>query len=321
MKHNGDVHTPRHPIQVVVRRTGLSADVLRAWERRYAAVEPGRSPTNRRLYSDADLERLTLLRLATEGGRSIGQVAPLSREALRDLVGEDQQAAQAAPRRAAAAERESGDRVRECLGAIERFDAPGLRALLEQASVQMSQPKLIEELLVPLMVAVGEGWHDGALRISHEHLTTNTIEAFLGELTQTTYPIGAPSIVVAAPAGQRHQVGAMIVAAAAATEGWAVVYLGSDLPAEDIAAAVASTEARAVALSIIFPTDDPMLPGELARLRRLLPVEVALILGGRGLLGYRQATSALGAIEPPDLPAFRQTLADLRDGSRTTEHP
>ena len=50
---------PRHPIQVVVRRTGLSADLLRAWERRYAAVEPGRTSTGRRLYSDRDIERLS----------------------------------------------------------------------------------------------------------------------------------------------------------------------------------------------------------------------------------------------------------------------
>jgi DNA-binding transcriptional MerR regulator len=63
----------RHPIQVVARRTGLSPDVLRVWEKRYQAVEPGRTKTGRRLYSDDDIERLRLLREATSRGRRIGE--------------------------------------------------------------------------------------------------------------------------------------------------------------------------------------------------------------------------------------------------------
>ena len=45
-----------HPIQVVVRRTGLSPHVIRVWEKRYDAVVPTRTPTNRRRYSDADAD-------------------------------------------------------------------------------------------------------------------------------------------------------------------------------------------------------------------------------------------------------------------------
>jgi len=75
-----------HPIQVVVRRTGLSADVIRAWERRYDAVTPKRSSTSRRLYSDEDVERLLLLRRATQSGRRIGDVARLPLPALKDLL-------------------------------------------------------------------------------------------------------------------------------------------------------------------------------------------------------------------------------------------
>ena len=71
-----------HPIQVVTRRTGVSADVLRVWEKRYAVVTPVRSPSGRRLYSDADIERLRLLVQAKRTGRTIGQIAALSAAAL-----------------------------------------------------------------------------------------------------------------------------------------------------------------------------------------------------------------------------------------------
>ena len=76
----------RHPIRVVARRTGLSTHLIRMWERRYGAVEPKRTDTNRRLYSDEDIERLTLLRRATLDGESIGQIAGLGTEELKALV-------------------------------------------------------------------------------------------------------------------------------------------------------------------------------------------------------------------------------------------
>ena len=81
----------RHPIQVVASRTGLSIHVLRAWERRYGAIKPQRSDGNRRLYSDEDVERLSLLKRATTAGRRIGDVAHLSLQSLVDLVGTDDQ--------------------------------------------------------------------------------------------------------------------------------------------------------------------------------------------------------------------------------------
>ena len=88
----------RHPIQIVVRRTGLTADVLRAWERRYTAVEPARSSSGRRLYTDDDIERLRLLKRATDAGRSIGQVATLATDALTAMVRDDEAQEAEAPR-------------------------------------------------------------------------------------------------------------------------------------------------------------------------------------------------------------------------------
>ncbi len=80
---------PRHPIRVVSERTGLSPDVLRAWERRYGVVAPERSDGGQRLYSDADIDRVALLVKATRAGRALGQTAALPVEELRQLVAED----------------------------------------------------------------------------------------------------------------------------------------------------------------------------------------------------------------------------------------
>src|SRR6059058_1635279 len=78
----------RHAIKSVVRRTGLSAHVIRIWEKRYQAVQPERTGTNRRLYSDEQIERLNLLRAITRAGHSIGPIAKLPIEKLRKLAAE-----------------------------------------------------------------------------------------------------------------------------------------------------------------------------------------------------------------------------------------
>src|SRR5512140_3303769 len=128
----------RHPVRVVTRRTGLSVDVLRAWERRHQVVTPSRTPSGRRLYSDRDIERLVLLYRATLAGRSIGQVAPLGEKARAALVKQDASAELVTkghglrpPRRTGGAPVQSADRYLDhCLRAIRRLDAPALASTL-----------------------------------------------------------------------------------------------------------------------------------------------------------------------------------------------
>src|SRR6188768_2142134 len=83
---------PVHPMRLVAARTGLTPDLLRAWEKRYGAVAPVRSSGGQRLYSDADVERLSLLARAVEGGRAIGQIANLPLDELQGIVERDARA-------------------------------------------------------------------------------------------------------------------------------------------------------------------------------------------------------------------------------------
>ena len=114
------------------------------------------------------------------------------------------------------------------------------------------------------------------------------------------------------PPSERHELGALLAAAGAAAEGWEVLYLGPDLPMEEIAAGARESGARAVGLSITFPPDDPAIPGELARLRRLLPDDTALLVGGRCAPAYREAIDEAGGLVVENVSALRDTLADLR---------
>jgi MerR family transcriptional regulator, light-induced transcriptional regulator len=307
-------HAPRHPIGVVARRTGLKPDLIRAWERRYGAVEPGRSETRRRFYSDEDIERLLLLRRVVNTGRGISQVAGLSNVELGALI----DAEPVAPAYVqAGSPPPSGDEVVEalcrCVAAAERLDMRAMELELDRASVLFSRTHLIEQVLVPLMRQIGDLWHQGSLRPIHEHMASSVVRSFLGGLRSAYHPeISAPHLVVTTPARQRHELGALLAAATAASEGWQVTYLGPDLPPEEIAAAALQKGARAVALSLTYPPDDPMLVEDLRRLRRLLGSRTALIVGGRACPAYNAVLEETGCVWIEDLAGLRDELQALR---------
>lgn len=320
-----------HPIKVAVRRTGLSPHVIRAWEKRYDAVTPTRTPTNRRLYTDADIRRLRLLRKATLAGHNIGHIAHLSTEQLVELVAQEEAmaappvpdvpAAVKVPRVAETMPEPIISYLERCLAAIEQLDATELESALMRARVALSQPAFIEHLIVPLMQRIGERWHDGSMRIMHEHLASAVIRTILGALQEHTVGVAetAPTLVVATPAGQLHEIGALIVAATAAREGWNVTYLGPNLPAEEIAAAVQHKHARALALSIVHPADDPRLEHELMKLHHYLVQDIPVLLGGRSALGYRQVLRRIGAKALDDMAGLRAYLETLRTPRATVE--
>ena len=307
-----------YPIKVVVQRTGLSPHVLRVWERRYQAVVPSRTATNRRLYTEADIEQLQLLHRATRGGHSIGQIAQLSTAELEALVRADEAAVQFRPSSpalpsSAASSFDPESCLERCLDAVRSFDAATLENELARAAIELSQPRLVEEIVKPLMHHIGDLWEDGSLRIADEHLTSAVVRTFVGSLKDAYQgPASGPGLVVTTPAGQLHELGALLVATTAASAGWRVTYLGPNLPAEEIAAAARQDQARAVALSIVYPADDPHLGSELVKLRRYLDAAVVLLVGGRAAPAYQSFLDQSNALYLDTLAALRTQLEALR---------
>lgn len=307
----------RYSIGVVCRRTGLKSDRLRAWERRYGVVEPERSEGNQRLYTDEDVERLTLLRRATDRGHRIAQIADLSTVELAGMLAEETTARIPEPLRPPTAREvtDAGRFLSDCLAAIQQLDADSLREELASAAAGLSRTAFIQELLVPLIERVGELWAEGGLKVAHEHLATAVVSAFV-EGMRTAFDVrpDAPRVVLTTPAGERHELGALLAVATAASDGWDVTYLGPDLPAEEIAAAVRQRRARVVGLSVVHPAEnDPSVEAEIRKLRRHLGDDVDIIVGGRAAAAYEEVLTEVGAAVVEDLAYFRGALQALRD--------
>ncbi len=301
----------RHPIAVVANRTGLSVDVLRVWERRYGAVRPTRSPEGQRLYSDADVERLRLLRRATEAGRSIGGVANLTMSALSSLVAEDEAARALEPVAPVQVDR-TGEFVEEAVTLTRALDGAALEAVLRRTVAVSGLTAFLSEMVPAFLQRIGNDWHAGQLNTAQEHLASSNVQqVILSVMRDLTPQADAPTVVVGTPAGERHAIGAALVAAAAAAQGWRVVYLGADLPADDIAGAARAAEASVVALSTVYVADRKALLQELRTLRAQLPPEAMMIVGGAGARGLEAQLSKLEIGVSADIADFGDTLRAL----------
>jgi len=305
---------PLHPMRLVTVRTGLTPDLLRAWEKRYGAVTPIRSPGGQRLYSDADVERLALLARAVEGGRAIGQIANLSLGELQGVVEKDARALE--PARASIIGAESWESLQaEALAAVNRFDPGELESTLRGAALRLGLDDMLDGVIGPLLLTIGTRWHAGLLSPAHEHLATDVIRRTLTWMMEKGAPLPtAPTFVVGTPAGQTHELGAMLAAAAAASHGWRVVYLGANLPATEIAVVANHTRATAVALSLVHPANDPAIVVALRDLRAALPRGTAIIAGGTAAASYAQALDEVGAVRFTSIRELRAWLRQAPHG-------
>jgi len=306
----------KYPIKVVSQMTGLSVHVIRAWEKRYSVVEPDRTDTNRRLYSEEDIEKLKLLNDALHLGHHIGGIANLSLLELKKLIPKESN--NLLEYKNGFAPINSENLVEEVLSdsmlAIRNYDAKKLESILLNASARLTQPILIEELIIPLVYKVGDLWHSGEIRVANEHLASSVIRGFLYNLLDS-YSLNdsAPVMVTATPRGQEHELGALIAGVVAASSGWKVIYLGSNLPAEEIGAVVSYLKARVVALSIVYPNDDLHLKHELKKFKHLLPDGVSIIVGGRAANGYYDVLDEIGANVVKDSRHLRAELEAIRE--------
>lgn len=301
-----DESDSRYSIGVVTRRTGLSPDVLRAWERRYAVVAPSRTDGGQRLYSASDIEKLRLLRRLVEGGHRIASVAKLDLDALTALVREVGDAAGPTAPSVGRAQ----DLLEELIAAVEALDAVGLEASLRRSAMTLGSEVWIETVIGPLLEAVGDRWHDGKISPAHEHLATATAREVIAWVVRSFTPVAdAPLILIATPAGELHELGAMMAAVIAAEAGWRVQYLGPNIPAEDLADAARQLRANAVALSVVHPDHAARSVDEVRQLRRSLSARVPIIVGGKTAVATAAHLARVGATIAADARAFRAELA------------
>jgi len=242
-------------MRVVTRLTGLRADTIRTWERRYGAVEPRRTDGNTRKYSTDDVQRLELLRELTRQGHRIGEIARLPAGDLEALAAETGNGGGASSQVSARGGFEgSGLETarRDYLEAISRYEVSKARHILSRFAAILTPLDFVNGLLLPIMRELGDRWELGEITVSQEHLATAQVRGLLETLLATSPPVpGAQRIVFVTPAGFRHELGALCGAMLAALRGVDALYLGPDVPTADLLDAIRQGGVDVAVLSII----------------------------------------------------------------------
>lgn len=259
-----------YPLRAAARITGLSPELLRAWERRYRVVVPLRTPGGTRRYRATDLERLRLVKAAVDAGHRIGHVARMDEAELHRCAENLPANAQSQPQ------------IAELLRAIERIDAAETQRLLSLQVSTLGAVRFARQIARPLVHEIGTRWERGELPIAAEHMATSILRSLFGAALQPSAASRlGPRILFATPSGEPHELGLQMAALTAIGAGADTVYVGPDLPADDLVEAVRRSDAVGVGLSLVtIPGDDA--ERYLAAVRVALPAAVHIWVGGHG---------------------------------------
>jgi methanogenic corrinoid protein MtbC1 len=247
--------TPTLNLKAVVRQTGIKPDTLRAWERRYGLPQPLRSAGHQRLYTPRDVRVIEWLLARQAEGLTIQRAVDLWHQiegSGHDPLGSPPAAA-ARPDGAdwLSAEGRSlprlcGDWVSACLA----FDEQAASQVLTDAFSLYSPESVCVEVLQGGVARIGQGWYEGTISIQQEHFGTALAMRRLEALIQASPPPTRPGRIVAGcPPEEEHTLGLLLLTFLLRRRGWDVVYLGANVPAEQLEATLAIARPSLVILA------------------------------------------------------------------------
>jgi DNA-binding transcriptional MerR regulator/methylmalonyl-CoA mutase cobalamin-binding subunit len=282
----------------VAEATGISPDTIRVWERRYGRPVPVRLPSGHRRYTPDHVRWLRRVAEALSRGHRPSAAVRASERDLEAMLAPDQEE-QARTREI--------ERLLELVRGFRQIELNrGLRAQYRKLGPQ----RFLEERVGPLLTAVGRAWADGELDVGHEHFASEVLEDLLRNFRNEQSVRGdSPLVLLATLPDEDHDLGLQMAALLCSVQGTATRILGRKTPLEDIARSARDTAAAAVAISVSLATGGIETDRRLAELRRMLPAEVGLVIGGRGARGVRRGPRGVTYVDGLEgLEAWLETL-------------
>lgn len=256
-------------IGAVSRATGVPANTLRTWERRYGFPKPLRTDGGQRAYDANIVPHLVEIARALDRGLRPREALTASRDELARYAVSD-----------VAVEEDERSGLFE---AVRKLDAVALKRGLRMVWAERGGVACLDEVVAPLVRDMGQAWADGKLKVYQEHFASEVIRSFLGEqwrpLAETAQ---GPMIVLATPPGEPHDLGLQFAATTLALCGRRLRYLGPNTPVEDILGASHGLPVEACAISVSSYGDKERAAASLTELEAGLADGITLLLGGAG---------------------------------------
>jgi DNA-binding transcriptional MerR regulator len=253
----------------LARRTGVSPELLRAWEQRYGLLQPTRTPGGFRLYSTVDEARVQRMQGLVSGGLAAAQAARLVLSG-----GDGEPARPTVPASATTLE----DATDDLTTSLDRLDEQAANTALDRLFATYTVETVLQEVILPYLHSLGERWAAGEVSVAQEHFASNLLRGRLLGLAQGWGQGRGPAAVLACVPGEHHELGLLAFGVALHRRGWRITYLGTDSPI----GAVADISRSVVPAVVVFLSmnsegflDHAPEIGELAG-------QVAVMIAGRG---------------------------------------
>jgi MerR family transcriptional regulator, light-induced transcriptional regulator len=251
----------------LARRTGVSPELLRAWEQRYGLLQPTRTAGGFRLYSIADEARVQRMQSLVSGGLAAAQAARL-------VLSGGEPAPPTVPASATTLEDATG----ALTASLDRLDEQAANAALDQLFATYTVETVLQEVILPYLHSLGERWEAGEVSVAHEHFASNLIRGRLLGLAQGWGQGQGPGAILACVPGEQHELGLLVFGVALHRRGWRITYLGTDSPIDPVADISRSVVPAVVVL--LGMTEEGFL--DQARGIEKLAKQVQVVIAGRG---------------------------------------
>lgn len=270
----------------LARRTGVSPELLRAWERRYGLLRPERSAGGYRLYSSDDEHRVRAMTAELERGISASEAARLSLGDRTDVPS-------------------AGTLVE----ALDRFDDVGAHAALDRLLSSLTLETVLRDSVLPGVRDLGERWQRREITIAQEHFASNLLRGRLLGLARGWDRGSGPRALLACPTGEQHDLSLIAFGLALREHGWRITYLGADTPVATIAETATELRPALVVMSAV----DPERLSVCAEALRELAAQFPLALAGAG--ASEDLVAKLGAIRLAEGPIEAAAAVAARERS------
>jgi MerR family transcriptional regulator, light-induced transcriptional regulator len=240
------------------RRVGVSPELLRAWEKRYALLTPARTAGGLRLYSARDAARVARMRELLASGLSAAEAARLAKSAEPagpSQVGVDEFA-------------------RELANALDRYDETAAQLALDRTFAAVGVDATLRDVVIPFLHDLGDRWAAEEATVGQEHFASNVIQGRLRALARGWDQGIGPRAVLACAPGELHEIGLICFGLSLRTRGWRITYLGADTPLQCIEDNVSDGPAITVVAAVARERFGAS-SGGLGRVARRLPIAIA----------------------------------------------
>ena len=283
-----DMSPPREPssesggklsIGALSRATGIPIETLRTWEARSGYPVPERKPSGHRVYRLTSVPRLRRIAEALARGHRAGDVVTASDQTLADLLTVTGVTSTASRPTTAVAKGGPSD----LLQAVQTFDAADLTRTLLQDWARLGPLDFLQTRVAPAIREIGDAWEGGRLEIRHEHFFSEKVGDLLRSLRLPFEERAhGPLVVCSSLPGESHALGLQMAALVLSIAGCRTLFLGTEVPAVQIASLARDLNARAVAVSVSRASRGAAMTAQISSLRRSVPRRVGLIVGGDG---------------------------------------